>query len=444
MSFTPESLEQLQTIAIQSDIRFIRLQFTDLMGTVKLVEVPVRKLMKTFSNRIRFDGSSIEGFLRLEESDMFLHPDLSTWAVLPWPVNGGRVARLICEAYLPDETPFMGDPRRILKNVLEEGQDLKLNDLGVSTEIEFYLLEVEADGTASHRLSDQGGYFDVAPIDLGERCRRDLVLRSVELGIPAASSHHEGSPGQHEVDVAPLPAVAAADAVVSFKMAARVISKHHHLYATFMPRPYTSSLGSGLHLRFHAPTGTPLANPEDPFGLSGQGKSFVAGILKHARALTAVTNPTVNSYKRLRPRSEAPLFTVWSNRAQAPLVRVTATEKDQTVIEVRSPDPACNPYLSLAVLLQAGLDGVQQSLPLPSPLHEDPFQMPVESRLRRGILPLPNTLEEAIQALEEDEVVQAALGAHASNRYMRAKLLEWEMYSGEIHPWERDQYLTRS
>lgn len=435
--------EDVLRLAKEHDVGYIRLQFTDLLGSVKNVEVSRNQLEKALDNRIMFDGSSIEGFVRIEESDMYLYPDLSTWLIFPWASQGRKVARLICDVYTSKGTPFAGDPRGILKRALAEASELGFTRMNVGSEPEFFLFKMDDHGEPTIETNDDGGYFDLAPVDLGENCRRDIVLALEEMGFEVEASHHEVAPGQHEIDFKYADALEAADNIVTFKLVVKTIARQHHLHATFMPKPVFGINGSGMHLHqslvednqnaFHD------ANAQG--GLSRTAEHYLAGILTHARAMTAVTNPLVNSYKRLVPGYEAPIYIAWSYKNRSPLVRVPAARDLSTRIELRSPDPSANPYLAIAVMLKAGLDGVRNELQLPPPINRNIYSMSPEERLKAGILTLPKNLEEALEALAEDEVIQSALGNHALLHYHQAKSVEWDMYRSTVHPWEREQYL---
>lgn len=435
--------EEVLRLAKEQDVQYIRLQFTDLLGSVKNVEIPYDQLGKALDNRILFDGSSIEGFVRIEESDMYLYPDLSTWLIFPWSSQGRKVARLICDVYTSKRTPFAGDPRGILKRVLAEAQELGFTSMNVGSEPEFFLFKLDPQGEPTVETNDDGGYFDLAPVDLGENCRRDIVLTLEEMGFEVEASHHEVAPGQHEIDFRYANALKAADNIVTFKLVVKTIARQHRLHATFMPKPLFGVNGSGMHIHqslFRGQTNAFYDETQEG-ALSETAQHYLAGILKHARAMTAITNPLVNSYKRLVPGYEAPLYIAWSHKNRSPLVRIPAGRGMNTRIELRSPDPAANPYLAIAVMLKAGLDGIRHQLKLQPPINRNIYSMSPEERLKSGIFTLPKNLEEAMEALAEDEVIQAALGDHALLHYHQAKSVEWDMYRSTVHPWEREQYL---
>jgi glutamine synthetase len=435
--------EDILRIAKEQNVRFIRLQFTDLLGTIKNVEIPFSQLEKALDNKMMFDGSSIEGYVRIEESDMYLYPDLDTWVVFPW-VSEDKVARLICDIYMPDGTPFAGDPRAILKRVLKEAEELGFSTMNVGPEPEFFLFKTDDKGNPTTELNDQGGYFDLAPTDLGENCRRDIVLTLEEMGFEIEASHHEVAPGQHEIDFKYAQAIKAADQIQTFKLVVKTVARQHGLHATFMPKPLFGVNGSGMHAHQSLFKGSENAfyDPNDKLGLSTVARQYMAGVLKHARGFAAITNPTVNSYKRLVPGYEAPSYVAWSASNRSPMIRIPASRGLSTRIEVRNPDPAANPYLALAVMLKAGLDGIRNKLPLPAPVDRNIYVMSDEELAESGISSLPGDLTEALQELLRDEVISDALGEHALSHFYELKAIEWDMYRTQVHQWERDQYMT--
>lgn len=430
-------------LAEKENVRYIRLQFTDLLGTVKNVEIPFSQLPKALDNKMMFDGSSIEGFVRIEESDMYLYPDLDTWMIFPWVIEHGKVGRLICDIYNPDGTPFQGDPRRILKNMLRKAEDMGFTSMKVGAEPEFFLFKTDDNNEPTTELNDHGGYFDLAPLDLGENCRREIVLTLEAMGFEIEASHHEVAPGQHEIDFKYTDAVTAADYIQTFEVVVKTIARKHGLHATFMPKPLFGVNGSGMHCHLSLFRGEENAfyDAEDEFGLSDTAKYFLAGILQHARAFTAITNPTINSYKRLVPGYEAPVYVAWSAKNRSPLVRIPASKGLSTRIELRSPDPSANPYLALAVMLASGLDGIENELELPEPIDRNIYVMTEEDLIEEGIRQLPESLKEALEALKKDEVLVSCLGEHAFHHFVEAKGIEWNMYRTQVHPWERERYL---
>ncbi|EXX89823.1 glutamine synthetase [Paenibacillus darwinianus] len=435
--------EDILRIAKEENVRFIRLQFTDLLGTIKNVEIPLSQLEKALDNKMMFDGSSIEGYVRIEESDMYLYPDLDTWVVFPW-VTEDRVARLICDVYMPDGTPFAGDPRGILKRCLKEAEELGFTAMNVGPEPEFFLFKTDEKGNPTMELNDQGGYFDLAPTDLGENCRREIVLTLEEMGFEIEASHHEVAPGQHEIDFKYADAIKAADQIQTFKLVVKTIARQHGLHATFMPKPLFGVNGSGMHAHQSLFRGKENAfyDERDKLGLSQTARQYMAGVLRHARGFAAITNPTVNSYKRLVPGYEAPVYVAWSASNRSPMIRIPASRGLSTRIEVRNPDPSANPYLALAVMLKAGLDGIKNKLPLPAPTDRNIYVMTEEERVDEGIPILPSSLKESLEELLRDEVVCEALGDHALAHFYELKEIEWDMYRTQVHQWERDQYLT--
>ncbi|WP_123040661.1 type I glutamate--ammonia ligase [Cohnella candidum] len=435
--------EDILRNAKEQNVRFIRLQFTDLLGTIKNVEIPLSQLEKALDNKMMFDGSSIEGYVRIEESDMYLYPDLSTWVVFPW-VTEDRIARLICDIYMPDGTPFAGDPRGILKRALQEAEEMGFTAMNVGPEPEFFLFKTDDKGNPTTELNDQGGYFDLAPTDLGENCRRDIVLTLEEMGFEIEASHHEVAPGQHEIDFKYASAIKAADQIQTFKLVVKTIARQHGLHATFMPKPLFGVNGSGMHCHQSLFRGNENAffDANDKLGLSTTARHYMAGILAHARGFAAITNPTVNSYKRLVPGYEAPSYVAWSASNRSPMIRIPASRGLSTRIEARNPDPAANPYLALAVMLKAGLDGIKNKLPLPAPVDRNIYVMSDDELADSGISSLPSNLIEALKEMLRDDVVCEALGDHALSHFYELKEIEWDMYRTQVHQWERDQYLT--
>ena len=443
MSNSRRTKEDIIRIAHEQNVRFIRLQFTDLLGTIKNVEIPLSQLEKALDNKMMFDGSSIEGYVRVEESDMYLYPDPDTWVVFPW-VTEDRVARLICDVYLPNGKPFPGDPRGILKRALKEAEEMGFTTMNVGPEPEFFLFKTDEKGDPTMELNDKGGYFDLAPTDLGENCRREIVLTLEEMGFEIEASHHEVAPGQHEIDFKYADAVKAADQIQTFKLVVKTIARQHGLHATFMPKPLFGMNGSGMHCHLSLFKGNEnvFYDETDKLGLSDTARHFMAGVLNHARGFTAITNPLINSYKRLVPGYEAPCYVAWSASNRSPMIRIPASRGLSTRVEVRNPDPAANPYLTLAVLLKAGLNGIQNKMVLPAPIDRNIYVMSEEDRHDLGILNLPADLHEALTELANDPVICDALGEHAFTHFVELKEIEWEMYRMQVHAWERDQYIT--
>ncbi|MFC4712404.1 type I glutamate--ammonia ligase [Planococcus dechangensis] len=437
------SKEDIIRLVKEEDVNFIRLQFTDILGVIKNVEIPTSQLEKALDNKMMFDGSSIDGFVRIEESDMYLFPDLDTWVVFPWITGKGKVARLICDIYNADGTPFAGDPRTNLKRVLKEMEELGFTHFNLGPEPEFFLFKLDERGEPSLELNDHGGYFDLAPMDLGENCRRDIVLELEEMGFEIEASHHEVAPGQHEIDFKYADAIKACDDIQTFKLVVKTIARKHGLHATFMPKPLFGVNGSGMHMNVSLFKGNENAflDEDGDMKLSKTAYQFLAGIIEHAKGFTAVTNPTVNSYKRLVPGYEAPCYIAWSGQNRSPLIRIPASRGLSTRVEVRSVDPAANPYLAMAVLLGAGLDGIKRDLTPPKAVDRNIYAMNRKERKEVGIEDLPGTLSAALDELQKDEVMTKALGSHILNNFVEAKEIEWDMFRTSVHPWEREQYL---
>jgi len=411
---------------------------------LKNVSITVEQLDKALDNELMFDGSSIEGFVRIEESDMYLHPDPSTFVVFPWKPRDGAVARLICDIYNADGTPFIGDPRHVLRRVLAEAADMGYS-MNVGPEAEFFLFHVDGEGKPTTITHDRAGYFDMTPVDLGENARRDMVLTLQQMGFEIEASHHEVAPGQHEIDFKYSDALDIADKVVTFKFVVRTIAQRHGLHATFMPKPIFGIAGSGMHLNqsLMKESANAFYNPETPNQLSKDCLYYIGGLMKHIPAITAITNPTVNSYKRLVSGYEAPVYIAWSYRNRSPLIRVPAKRGQSTRIELRSPDPSCNPYLAFAVCLKAGLEGIKNKIEPPEPCDRNIYELSPREREQLGIGNLPESLQEAMHCLSLDRVIQDALGPHVLHRFMEAKKIEWDSYRMQVHPWELEQYLTK-
>ncbi|WP_413368063.1 type I glutamate--ammonia ligase [Lysinibacillus sp. 3P01SB] len=435
--------EDIKRIVEDKNVKFIRLQFTDILGTIKNVEIPLSQLDKALDNKMMFDGSSIEGFVRIEESDMYLRPDLDTFMIFPWTAEKGKVARLICDIARPDGTPFEGDPRSNLKRMLKEMEELGFTGFNLGPEPEFFLFKLDQKGEPTLELNDDGGYFDLAPTDLGENCRRDIVLELEEMGFEIEASHHEVAPGQHEIDFKYANAVEACDNIQTFKLVVKTIARKHGLHATFMPKPLFGVNGSGMHFNLSLFQGDKNSFWDEgaDLQLSKTARSFMAGVLKHVQGFTAVTNPTINSYKRLVPGYEAPCYVAWSAQNRSPLIRIPASRGLSTRIELRSVDPSANPYLAMAVILAAGLDGVKNELEPPAPVDRNIYVMNSAERKQHGIENLPASLDAALAALADDEVIKAALGEHIYENFKEAKEVEYDMFRTAVHPWEREQYL---
>jgi glutamine synthetase len=430
--------EILKTVD-EENVRFMRLQFTDIMGINKNVEVPRSQFDKALDGQILFDGSSIQGFTRIEESDMVLVPDYDTFQVNPWSnPDGSKVARMICDVHMPDGSAFVGCPRTVLKKQVERAKEL-------GSEAEFFLFQTDEQGNLVTETHDVGGYFDLTPVDQGEQCRRDIVIVLESMGFEVEASHHEVAPGQHEIDFKYAEAVECADNVVTFRWVVKRVAQDYGLHATFMPKPIFGVNGSGMHVHQSLLTNdgeNAFYGPDDEYQLSPVALNYIGGILDHAGAFVAVTNPLVNSYKRLVPGFEAPINVAWSEKNRSPLVRVPARRGMSTRCEVRVPDPACNPYLAFSVMLAAGLDGLEKETSAGAPVNKNIFTMSQREKRRLKIKQLPANLSEALDNLEKDSVVKAALGDHIAEHYIAAKRQEWADYISHVHPWEQDRYLA--
>ena len=427
----------------EKNVDFLRLQFTDILGTVKNVAIPASQAEKAFTEGIYFDGSSIEGFVRIQESDMRLKPDPETFAVLPW--RDGRSARLMCDVIdTSSGEPFEGDPRYVLKQAIARADEMGYQ-VNAAPEPEYFLFEEDEEGRATTRTADHGGYFDVAPKDLASDVRRDIIYGLENMGFEVEASHHEVAEGQHEINFTYDDALSTADNVATFRMVVRAIAAQHDLHATFMPKPIPRINGSGMHTHmslFTEDGENAFHDEDDEFNLSETAHAFLAGILEHAEALAAVTNPTVNSYKRLVPGYEAPVYVAWSDRNRSALIRKPAARiPAASRIEARFPDPSCNPYLAFAALIHAGLDGIERGLEAPDPIRENIYEFDEAKRKEYGISTLPSNLGEALDALETDEVVTDALGTHVSEKFLEAKTQEYDEFRIDVSQWELDRYL---
>jgi len=436
--------EEVLNMTKEMNVKFVRLQFTDIFGVLKNVAIPVEQLPKALEGEIQFDGSSIEGFVRIEESDMNLRPDPDTFVIFPWRPKDGAVARLICDVYTPDDTPFEGCPRGQLKKVIAEAAAMGYS-MNAGPEAEFFLFQTDGEGRPTLTTHDRAGYFDLTPMDLGENARRDMVLTLSDMGFEVEASHHEVAFGQHEIDFKYNDALATADNLATFRFVVRTIAQRHGLHASFMPKPIFGINGSGMHTHqsLFQDSRNAFYDPKGSFELSETAFHYIGGLMEHVRAFTAITNPTVNSYKRLVPGYEAPVYMAWSHRNRSPLIRIPARRGEGTRVEVRSPDPSCNPYLALTVMLKAGLDGIKRKLTPPPPEDRNIYSMTAEERKERNIDSLPGSLEEALRELEKDPVIRDAIGEHIWERFSEAKSIEWDHYRIQIHAWEVERYLAR-
>ena len=435
----PEVLE----LAKQERVKFLRLQFTDILGSIKNVEVPEHQFKRALEGQVVFDGSSIDGFFRVEESDMLLWPDPATFRIYPWEDRKGKVARMICDVRLPDGSPFAGCPRTALRNVVRETEQMGFSHL-VGPEVEFFLFLRSADGKATSITHDVGGYFDLAPVDRGEEARRDMVSTLERMGFQVEAAHHEVAPGQHEIDFKMEDAVTAADNISTCRFVVRKIALEHGLHATFMPKPLFGQNGSGMHVyqALYKKGKNAFHDPKGRYRLSDLGLQYIAGLLEHARGMAVITNPLVNSYKRLVPNFEAPTHVAWSEVNRSPLIRLSSRRGEGSLCEFRLPDPACNPYLCLAAILSSGLEGIRRKLTPGAPVNKDIYGMSQREKSRMRIQLLPGDLSEAVRAFEKDKFLQSALGPHISNHIIQAKRSEWQEYIGQVHPWELDRYLS--
>ena len=435
--------EDIIRLVRDGDVEFIRMQFTDIFGQLKNVAITASQVEKAVNNEIMIDGSSIEGFVRINESDQYLRPDLDTFAILPWRPQHGKVARLICDVYNPDGTPFMGDPRGTLKRILKKAADMGYS-FNVGPEMEFFLFQTDAQGRPTTTTGDEAGYFDLGPLDHGESTRREICMALEQMGFEIEASHHEVAAGQHEIDFKYADALTAADNIMTFKLAVKTLAQKNGLHATFMPKPVFGINGSGMHtnMSLFKDGRNVFADPSDSRGLSKEAYSFIAGILAHVRGMAAITNPLVNSYKRLVPGYEAPCYLAWSASNRSALIRIPASRGMGTRVELRCPDPSCNPYLNMAVCLAAGLDGIENGLTPPEETTENIFAMDTATRAAKGIESLPGTLHEAVKCLKADEVICEALGEHVLSQYVEGKEKEWDAYRTHVSSWEIDRYLV--
>ena len=437
------SREDILKSVEEEGVQYVRLQFTDVLGAIKNVELPVSQLDKAIDGEMMFDGSSIEGFVRVEESDMYLKPDLNTWVVLPWTEGVDKTARLICDIYGIDGKPFAGDPRSNLKRVIKEMEELGYDKMHLGPEPEFFFFKLDKNRDNTTEPNDHSGYFDLDITDTSGRCRREITRALDKMGFEVEMSHHEVGPGQHEISFKYMDALAASDALQTFKLVAKTIARTYDLHATFMPKPLYKQPGSGMHynVSLFRDGENVFYDENDDFGLSEEMRRFMAGLLEHARGYTAVCNPLVNSYKRLASGFEAPRYIAWSGRNRTPLLRIPSSRGPGTRAEVRSLDPSANPYLATAVILAAGLDGIKNKTDLTTPVNENIYEMTQKERQAEDVEDLPTTLYTALKALREDEVIKEALGDHIFDHFVENKTFEWKDYSAQITPWELDEYL---
>ena len=438
------SADDIRKSVEKEDVRFIRLAFTDINGTLKAVEVPNSQLDKVLSNDVRFDGSSIDGFVRLEESDMILYPDFSTWSVLPWDDSaGGKIGCLTCSVHTTDGKPFAGDPRNNLKRIIGQMKEMGFTAFDIGFEAEFHLLKLDQNGNWTTEVPDHASYFDLTSNDESASCRRDIVETLESIGFEVEAAHHEVGDGQQEIDFRFDDALTTADRVQTFKMIVREIAKRHGLFATFMAKPLQGQAGNGMHTNMSLFKGNKNAfyDENNEYHLSKTALYFLNGILEHARAITAVGNPTVNSYKRLIPGFEAPVYISWASKNRSPMVRVPAAGELNTRLEMRSADPTANPYLLLAACLSAGMAGIKEEKMPMEPITCNLFTLSEKQRNEMGIKPLPSTLHNALKAFKKDKLIQDALGEHLTQSFIDSKELEWSQYTQTVSDWERNRYM---
>ena len=438
------SKEQILRLAEEKEVEFIRLQFVDILGIIKNVAITIEQLPEALDGNIMFDGSSIEGFTRIHESDMYLKPDYDTFAIFPWHKEEGAIARLMCDVYTPEGEPFMGCPRNTLKKVIKEAEEMGY-EMCAGPEPEFFLFEKDQEGNPTTITNDNGGYFDLSPVDLGEKARRDIVLALEEMDFEVEASHHEVAPGQHEIDFKYTPVLKTADNIATFKFVTKRIAMEHDLHATFMPKPIFGENGSGMHVHqsLYKNGENAFYDPDDELQLSEIAYHYIGGLLKHSKAFAAITNPIINSYKRLLPGYEAPVYITWSTQNRSALVRVPSARKDGTRLELRNPDPAANPYLAMAVTLKAGLEGIKNEIDPGEQTTDNIFDMNAIERNKRGIESLPGDIMKAVDFLNNDDVIKNTLGQHIYEHFVVAKEVEWHEYNTRVHDWELDQYLMK-
>ena len=436
--------EQIMELVEEEDVEFVRLQFVDILGNLKNLAITVSQLERALNNEYEFDGSSIQGYLRIEEADLFLHPDLDTFEIFPWRPQQGKVARLICDVYHIDGTPYEGDPRQVLKRTLKKASDMGY-EFVVGPECEFFLFHTDDFGNPTTVTHEKAGYFDMGPIDLGENARRDMVLSLEDMGFEILESHHEIAPGQHEIDFKHDEALVSADNIMTFKLTVKSIAKRHGLHATFMPKPTSDQCGSGMHTHMQLlKDGKNFFSDEsDEMGLSKEAYYFMGGIMKHMKGITLLANPLVNSYKRLVPGCEAPDYIAWSQSIRGPLIRIPRANAKDMRIELRSPDAAANPYLMLAACLSAGLEGIEKKIMPPKRVDKSLSSMSEEEKKEIGIERLPIDMHEAINEFEKDEFIKESLGKYLSKKYIELKRAEWQDYRSKVTDWEVNQYLYR-
>jgi glutamine synthetase len=438
--------QTIREIIKSENVKFFRLQFSDILGIMKNVEVPLSQLDTLLEGKVMFDGSSIEGFVRISESDMYLKPDLNSFKILTWekPNNGSKVGTFMCDIYRPSGEEFEGDPRLVLRNALKRMETFGYKEFNIGLEPEFFLFKTDQNGNPTTNFTDHGGYFDIAPLDQAADCRRDIVLELEKMGFTVEASHHEVSQSQHEINFKFANALEGCDNVQIFKLAVKNIASEHGMFATFMPKPIANINGSGMHanLSLFDYNGKNIFYDENSStGLSQTAYHFIAGLLKHAPAYTALTNPTINSYKRLVPGYEAPCYISYSDNNRSAMIRIPATRQAGTRVEVRSVDPTANPYLSMAALLHAGLDGIENKLDPGGPTRKNIFEMSQTEKNNSNIRNLPNSLLSAVLEMEKSTMIEEALGKHIFESFCQNKRKEYNKYSNTVHQWEIDTYM---
>ena len=441
MSYTREDILKS---AKENHVRLVRMQFSDIFGILKNVAISVSQLEKALDGELMFDGSSIDGFVRIEESDMYLKPDYASWLVLPTENGDIVTARLICGIYTPDGNPFAGDPRYVLQRALDKAKESGYQ-MNIGPEAEFFLFHTDAEGNPLLKTHDKAGYFDLTPVDHGENARRDIILTLEDLGFEVEASHHECAPGQHEIDFKYADALRAADNVQTFKYVVRSVAQKHGLHASFMPKPIFGVAGSGMHVNqsLYKNGKNAFYNPDGEMQLSQEAFHYIGGLLKHAPAFTAVTNPTVNSFKRLVSGYEAPVYIAWATKNRSPLIRIPAKRGASTRIELRSPDPACNPYLAFAVMLASGLEGINKKITPPPSVECNIYELDQAEMKKYMVDTLPGSLEDAVYNLKNSSLMREAMGEHVFERFIEAKKMEWDNYRISVSHWEIEQYFNK-
>ena len=442
-------ISKIKSIIKENNISYLRLQFTDILGDIKAVEVPISRLDDALNNKIMFDGSSIEGFVRIKEADMYLHPDVDTFLILPFEDSSvGGVARFICDVYTPEGKPFAGDPRYILKKEVKKMNDMGIETMYVGFEPEFYLFKLNADGSVSTNCSDRAGYFDLSPFDGGEDVRREIALMLEKMGFEVQASHHEVGPGQNEITFKYTDVVSACDRVQTFKQVVKMIARKNGYLASFMPKPLNKQAGNGMHTNcslYCKDKGNLFFDEKAPMQLSDICKKWISGVLSHARELSLLTNPIVNSYKRLVSGYEAPIYACWSDANRSSLVRIPAARGAATRTEFRNVDPCANPYLALAGILACGLEGIKNTkdADIIPPVKDNLFDLTDDEIKERKIVCLPETLHAAIEDFKNSSILKEVLGTHLFPKYIEAKEKEWKEYHTTVSEFELKKYLGR-